>query len=1188
MAFNSESKWEAAEAGEVTAAQSAASQQSCKPALFYQQDYPRLFVQELDTSPTRFGAVRPSSSHFTPRLCLSPPLSSSPLSPQLCGDPVCIVSLPFPASWRGVISGVWSERSTVIAAATKMQNSNFFLGRMGEAWSCLTAVSRAQQVDALIECVFFLILCEQQRVLKQQCCWRDSEDTRRLERHMDEWHQWRRGAPRPDAEGQQVLFFSLQSRGLHCPALPPHPVPAVPRPEECRPCQAYGVRGCFAGASCPYSHLSFAQHFALLSSNVPVQPSELAPVTPEFRPVLALLPPPSAGAADATASSSAAASTRFVVCVPFPRLPWCGHALTGLYFQRLFGDSLRPLPSCALYRSGSWSRTQDDESVDWPRQVAVLDSLQQVDELLECVMWMWEDAHLLPLAQRDAQLHHRLLEFRERKGAWTGDRDSQLFSLEMRGVSMRCPPVPPRAGVPAQAVHPAADASTSSSSSSSSSGGSRLPPSPPPSYSSSKSSSPSPKVAQPALSEGTQAKSPSSQRAMRRRESAESHDSGSSHAWTSIPAGSAHLSERFRASPLRSPSPPSRQRRPSSSPAAPASELREVTLSQFAQAEYSELFVQYLDTTPVSFGRLPFGSARFCPSLCATAPFSTSPLSRHALDPLFVVCFSFPAHYFPLVAGKSGQHHKLLADVSGVERSNLRLGEQELLPAGPGPRCPWAVLKAVGGMQQLDLLMEGFFRLMQRLQTIPRCTPFRSERWQMELQALEQELQDWKQRRRGSLRADEPLYSLQSRGLRCPPLRAPVAPPLSSPDSCRPCQSSFTIRGCQMEAHCPDSHLPFAQHFGLLSSNVPAPPEDIPSSSEQFSPVLALLPPSSSSSSSAAGGRYVLCVPFPRLSWVNCLPMGSRPFQSLFGSTLLRLPSMQSGRQYECGQPSTGWLNLVAELDGLDSVDEFMECVMWMVEDAAFLFHGAERDAELDRRLGEFRERKRAWTGDRDSQLFSLEMRGVSMRCPPVPPRAGVAPPVSRSSTADASTSSSSSSSGGSRLPQSPPPPYPSSESSSPPRKPARGSSSASALLQQADWQAVLSGMKTEGLSVSCSSDVLLAEFSSSSSAFLCCRSDCVFACIPIPASSAMRSCVLHQQMPDLPDIATCETDYGLDVYVPRLSDEDGRSRNAQQLPWLNITVKRVGQQLTDDTLDEPLVLILERCRRAVQLVNHV
>ena len=161
-------------------------------------------------------------------------------------------------------------------------------------------------------------------------------------------------------------------------------------------------------------------------------------------------------------------------------------------FQLRFADSLRPLANCGAYHIGHW-RHADDESVLWPRLVAVLSGLEEVDELLESVMWMWEEARLLLPEDRDAELDRRLREFRQLKATWSGDRHSQLMSLAMRGVSLRCPPVPsPAAAAPPAVLLPATTASRDSSSSSSgSSTGSQssLPLSPPPPYSSSDSSS---------------------------------------------------------------------------------------------------------------------------------------------------------------------------------------------------------------------------------------------------------------------------------------------------------------------------------------------------------------------------------------------------------------------------------------------------------------------------------------------------------------------------------------------------------------------------------------------------------------------------------------------------------------------------------------------------------------------------
>jgi hypothetical protein len=96
--------------------------QSCDVAQFDQQDYARLFVQELDTSPTTFWSVAQGSERFAPRLCLAPAASCSPLSAQQ-HEPVCIASLPFPASWRSVIAGVWSERSVVLSTAAAVHYS---------------------------------------------------------------------------------------------------------------------------------------------------------------------------------------------------------------------------------------------------------------------------------------------------------------------------------------------------------------------------------------------------------------------------------------------------------------------------------------------------------------------------------------------------------------------------------------------------------------------------------------------------------------------------------------------------------------------------------------------------------------------------------------------------------------------------------------------------------------------------------------------------------------------------------------------------------------------------------------------------------------------------------------------------------------------------------------------------------
>ena len=149
---------------------------------------------------------------------------------------------------------------------------------------------------------------------------------------------------------------------------------------------------------------------------------------------------------------------------------------------------------------------------------------------------------------------------------------------------------------------------------------------------------------------------------------------------------------------------------------------------QFERVDYPAQWVAHLDTTPWSFARISFGTATFKPRLCIAPPMSSSPLSRHVTEPLVLVSFSFPTRYLPLIIGQQGQHHRLLADVAGLDRTSVRMGEQELLPGGFGPRQVWAALKSVGSMQQVDALIEAFFLLMRRLQRFGRAAQVRVKR----------------------------------------------------------------------------------------------------------------------------------------------------------------------------------------------------------------------------------------------------------------------------------------------------------------------------------------------------------------------------------------------------------------------------------------------------------------------------
>jgi hypothetical protein len=80
-----------------------------------------------------------------------------------------------------------------------------------------------------------------------------------------------------------------------------------------------------------------------------------------------------------------------------------------------------------------------------------------------------------------------------------------------------------------------------------------------------------------------------------------------------------------------------------------------------------------------------------------------------------------------------------------------------------------------------------------------------------------------------------------------------------------------------------------------------------------------------------------------------------------------------------------------------------------------------------------------------------------------------------------------------------------------------------------------------------------------------------------------MRATVYHQAMAGLPDIAAIEQSYGVQVFVPRLLDDNWKPRNVEQLPWLNVCVRLEGSsRFAAEALDAALHCLIARCRRAL------
>jgi hypothetical protein len=259
------------------------------------------------------------------------------------------------------------------------------------------------------------------------------------------------------------------------------------------------------------------------------------------------------------------------------------------------------------------------------------------------------------------------------------------------------------------------------------------------------------------------------------------------------------------------------------------------------------------------------------------------------------------------------------------------------------------------------------------------------------------------------------------------------------------------------------------------------------------------------------------------------------------------------------------------------------EAVFWMIEDGQ-LMQGPEKiNHGLAAHIATFKDEKRK-RGKNGNELFSFTSRGLTLPMPyPTPDRPSRWSAEAKSSAAVPAVA------------HRPPSPPPAPASSSPPPPPQVVVAPASSAVPAAvaavaappvtSWVAPsLRDMRAQGLSMDVSNSLFVPDFSSTCIPYIRALPDTVFACLPIPAVEAVRDAFASESMQSVPSVEAVERKFDVDIFVPRMTgDEEGEVKDAEG--WLNVTVKALdaeGRVMDDKVLDNALLCLMERCRRAV------
>ena len=332
---------------------------------------------------------------------------------------------------------------------------------------------------------------------------------------------------------------------------------------------------------------------------------------------------------------------------------------------------------------------------------------------------------------------------------------------------------------------------------------------------------------------------------------------------------------------------------------------------------------------------------------------------------------------------------------------------------------------------------------------------------------------------------------------------------------------------------CSLSHASYPELFMALCQHAPLRIRQLPWVTPDFAPVLCLSAPHLT----AESPLLVASFPLPRLQ---------RVVGRFLGDQLSHLPTLEHCSRvelcktrlrlddYEQLQPTDepkDWLSCRV-LGSWQAVDAFMDGAFYL------LSPGDVSAAGLAARLHEF-EREKAAAGTQPPQLFALTCRGLQLPAgalellsSPHHRAAAAPPPPSLSALSDSAFSPTSGAA------PSLPSPVPEQMALGP------------------DWADVLlSDMAHRGLSFGCRAEV--PEFAHSASPCLCSAEDAVFACLPLPARQSVRDVFCYEDLQEAPSIAVIEDRHAVAVDVPRLTDDQGQTRNAEHCPWLHVVISQ-------------------------------
>ena len=125
--------------------------------------------------------------------------------------------------------------------------------------------------------------------------------------------------------------------------------------------------------------------------------------------------------------------------------------------------------------------------------------------------------------------------------------------------------------------------------------------------------------------------------------------------------------------------------------------------------------------------------------------------------------------------------------------------------------------------------------------------------------------------------------------------------------------------------------------------------------------------------------------------------------------------------------------------------------------------------------------------------------------------------------------------------------------------------------------------MRAYGRTLPFTSPLQVADFTSSGAPFLCSLPHCAFACLPIPALTSRRDLLAYDELDGVPSIPEIEQQFGVDIFIPRLTSDSGQMRNAEGRAFLNVCIScRTAEPAAAggavETVEEAVLCLISRC----------